>query len=255
MRKRNIVEIDEEKCTGCGLCVPSCAEGAIQIIDGKAKLVADVLCDGLGACLGDCPEDAIRIIEREADEFDEEEVKAHLSKVNSEPPRVAAHAGGCPGSRSMSLGHGGCPGSQSRSLAIAEDSEDVSVQSKLATWPVQLTLVSPHAPYLSGADLLLAADCVPFAYADFHQKLLRGRPVLIGCPKLDNPRAYVDKLTEILEVARPTTLTVAHMEVPCCMGIQQIARMAILQSDSEVELRVVVVGIRGDIQSDEVVAI
>ncbi len=252
MATRKIIQIDEDKCTGCGQCVPSCAEGAIQIIDGKARLVGDTYCDGLGACLGDCPEDALHIIEREADEFDEEAVKELLAKQQNEPKKVEdiPMMSGCPGSASRSLPTGGgCPGSQARSMAPATAAnDDEATPSQLGNWPVQLHLLSPMAPYLQGAELLIAADCVPFAYADFHQKLLRGRPVAIGCPKLDDTQAYVEKLTVILRDCGIKSLTVAHMEVPCCMGIVSVAETALRQSGVDIPFKTVCIGINGEVQ-------
>ncbi len=236
MGTRKIVEIDEERCNGCGLCVPNCAEGAIRIVNGKAKLLAENLCDGLGACLGECPEGAIRIIEREADAFDEAAVAAHLAPKAPAPP---VHAG-CPGNRMQQFQRPAPPVEATGGGAV----------SQLATWPVQLTLLSPQAPYLRGADLLLVADCVPVAYAGFHGNLLKGQPVVIGCPKLDDARSYVTKLAEIIQTAAPRSLTVAHMEVPCCTGLAQVARLALLEASSELELRTVVIGIRGDVKGD-----
>jgi Pyruvate/2-oxoacid:ferredoxin oxidoreductase delta subunit len=191
MAKRKIVQIDESKCDGCGMCVPSCAEGAIQIVDSKARLVSDVYCDGLGACLGECPQGAIAIVERDAEPFD----------------------------KPSALGH----------------------------WPIQLHLVPPQAPFLRDADLLLVADCVPFALADFHGRFLRGRPVLVGCPKLDDAEAYVAKLAAILKLASIRSLTVVHMEVPCCTGLVRIARAALAASGVEVPLEDVTISIRGKV--------
>lgn len=238
MALRNIVEIDEEKCNGCGDCVPSCAEGAIQIIDGKAKLLAEHLCDGLGACLGECPQDAIRIIQRDADDYDEAAVEQHLAQQQA---ATQAPAGGCPGSRAMAFG----------ARPAAAPASDQAAPSQLGNWPVQLHLASPHAPYFQGADLLLVADCVPFAYADFHRRFLRQQPVVIGCPKLDDAQAYVQKLTSILQSAHPRSLSVLHMEVPCCTGLARIAQLAILQADIDLEVRHVIVGLQGDIKSDQ----
>lgn len=235
---RKIVRIDEEKCNGCGECVPSCAEGAIQIVDGKARLLADNLCDGLGACLGDCPLGAITIEEREADEFDEEAVEEHL-KAAAPAPR-AAHAapasapgGGCPSARVQSFAPaaGGCP----------------SAPSRLAQWPVQLHLVPPSAPFLRGADLLLAADCAPFAYPDFHETLLKGKALLIACPKLDDTSPYLDKLTAMLSQNDIRSLTVVHMEVPCCSGLIHLARQALAASGRDIPLHTVRVVIRGEL--------
>jgi Fe-S-cluster-containing hydrogenase component 2 len=237
--KREIVKIDEEKCNGCGLCVPACAEGAIRIVDGKARLIADNLCDGLGACLGDCPMDAITIEQREADEFDEEAVEEHLAASGEEKPAAAhsSHQGGCPSARLMTFG-------KEESAPAAEGPG--SRQSQLRQWPVQMHLVPPSAPFLRDADLLLAADCVPFAYADFHRDFLQGKALLIGCPKLDDGQAYLHKLTAILENNDIKTLTVMHMEVPCCSGLIAIARQALAASGRDLQLETIRIGIQGE---------
>jgi len=245
---RKIVHIDEEKCDGCGLCVPSCAEGAIKIVNGKAQIAADNLCDGLGACLGDCPRDAITIIERDADEFDETAVEEHLqARSASEPVKPqAGHGGGHHGH-----GHGGgCPGSRAVSFAPAEAGQAAAagpVQSQLAQWPVQLHLVPVTAPYLKGAELLVTADCVPFAYANYHQDFLAGKVVVVGCPKLDDNGAYLTKLTEMFRVSGIKGVTVLRMEVPCCGGIVMAARQALAASGMEIPMREVTISIRGEI--------
>jgi Pyruvate/2-oxoacid:ferredoxin oxidoreductase delta subunit len=251
MTRRKIIHIDEALCNGCGQCVTACAEGAIKIIDGKAKLISDKYCDGLGACLGECPQDAIRIIEREADEFDEAAVN-HASQANP------AHASI---SKATSMPHSGCPGMAMKSFlpqisppqnagnivfpTSTESQENESAS--LANWPVQLHLVPPHAPFLKGADILLAADCVPAAMADFHRGFLQSRPLLIGCPKLDDTRAYVEKLAAILRVAAPRSLTVAHMQVPCCLGLMRIATEAITLAESDVPLHETIVSLQGKV--------
>jgi NAD-dependent dihydropyrimidine dehydrogenase PreA subunit len=240
---REIVKIDEDKCNGCGLCVPACAEGAIQIIDGKARLLADNLCDGLGACLGHCPEDAIIIEQRPADEFDEAAVEQHLHQQGSSPAQAHAHAhphgGGCPSSRVMS--------STSAPSANQADAA-VTRQSQLRQWPVQLHLVPPTAPFLQGADVLLAADCVPFAYADFHKDFLQNKALLIACPKLDNTEPYVAKLTAMIQQSQVKSITVMHMEVPCCTGLIHLARQAVEASGCEVRLDTIRIGLQGDIK-------
>ncbi len=232
MIKRQIVQIDEEKCDGCGLCVPSCEEGAIRIVDGKARLVSDVYCDGLGACLGHCPRGAISIVEREALPFDEAAVASHIGSTPSALPVLEAVGAGT---------SSGCPGMQARQLRPPKEpsrpvrsgdfnngaKRSASQRSGLANWPVQLHLVPPSAPYLRGAHLLLAADCAPLAVPDFHQRFLDGRPVLIGCPKLDDGQFYVQKLAQIVRTAAVREITVIRMEVPCCSGLTQIARAAI----------------------------
>ena len=236
---RKIVQIDQEKCDGCGLCVPSCAEGAIRIIDGKAEIAADNLCDGLGACLGDCPKDAITIIEREADHFDEAAVEKHLG-VTSHAPH-AAHGGGCPGSRAVSF-------APAPVAAATETPGSVAARpSQLAQWPVQLHLVPASAPYFQDADLLITADCVPFAYADYHRDFLAGKAVVIGCPKLDDNNAYLVKLTEIFRASRIKSITVLKMEVPCCGGIAIAAQQALAASGKEIPFKVVTISIRGEV--------
>ncbi len=252
MAIREMVVIDEEKCDGCGLCVPSCAEGAIQIIDGKAKLVSDNLCDGLGACLGDCPQGAITIEKREADEFDEEAVGKRLKDLGRapEPPHSApVQAGGCPSAQVQSFA--GCPSSQVKSVTPAVTTTgDAAGQrpSELRQWPIQLNLVPPTAPFLQGADLLLAADCVPFAYADFHKDMLKDNALLIACPKLDDGQAYIEKLSQIFADGGIKSLTIAIMEVPCCAGLTAIVRQALTQSGANIPLEIVTVGINGNIK-------
>jgi NAD-dependent dihydropyrimidine dehydrogenase PreA subunit len=236
---RKIVLIDREKCDGCGLCVPSCTEGAIKIVGGKAVLAADNLCDGLGACLGDCPQNAINIIEREADEFDEAAVEKHLHE--STPPNAAAephahHGGGCPGSRAVSL----APSPQA-------DEKTESRQSRLGQWPVQLSLVPTSAPYFQNADLVITADCVPFAYADYHRDFLAGKAVVIGCPKLDDNGFYTKKLTELFRVSAIKSITVLRMEVPCCGGIVMAARQALASAGKDIPFREVTISIRGEV--------
>lgn len=241
---RKIMTIDEEKCNGCGACIPSCAEGAIQIIDGKARLIADRYCDGLGACLGECPQGAITIIEREAEDFDEGAVERHLAQ-----PRVAA--GVCPSAAfAHSVAHG-CPSAAVRRFEKRDGAAlktSAASESALSQWPIQLTLVPPTAPFLQGADVLLAAHCVPFAYAGFHQHFLRDHALLIACPKLDDFQAHVAKLTQILRQADVKSLTVAHMEVPCCSGLAYMARQAIALSGKDIPLEEVVIGIGGDVK-------
>ncbi|MEJ2470311.1 MAG: 4Fe-4S binding protein [Desulfuromonadales bacterium] len=252
---RKMVKIDEEKCNGCGLCVPSCAEGAIQIIDGKARLIADNLCDGLGACLGDCPEGAITIEEREAEAFDESAVEQHLDKIGREP-QTEAHpqtpsASGCPSvaAESFTPPIGGCPSARMMNFSTAQEEPSAardSRSSRLAQWPIQLHLVPPTAPFFQNADVLLAADCAPFAYADFHEELLRGKALAIACPKLDDTTPYIDKLTAMITQSRIKSLTVVHMEVPCCNGLVMMAKQAIAQSGRDIPLETVCIGIRGD---------
>lgn len=257
--KRKMVKIDEEKCNGCGLCVPSCAEGAIQIIDGKARLLADNLCDGLGACLGDCPLDAITIEERDADEFDEVAVDQHLKDLGRKPlahghnPVPSAPAGGCPSAQVKSFAppSGGCPSSRAMSFTKPEVSAAAETAagprpSRLAQWPIQLHLVPPTAPFFQDADVLLAADCAPFAYADFQEELLKGKALAVACPKLDRTEPYVDKLTAMITQSNIKSLTVVHMEVPCCNGLVSMAKQAIANSGRDIPFETICIGIRGD---------
>ena len=242
MLKRRIVYIDQDKCDGCGQCIPACHEGAIEIVNGKAQLSEDKLCDGIGDCLGECPLDAIKIVEREADAFDEEAVKERLIQLSQEQERELPKAppvmGGCPGSRAMAFNK---PSSNN-------NDDGGEINSELAQWPVQLTLVPPAAPYFKEADLLVAADCVPLAFADFHRKLLKGKAVAIGCPKLDNGTSYVDKLSEIIKHNKLKSLTVAHMEVPCCFGLLQIVKSAIEKSGVDIKMEVINIGLDGTVK-------
>lgn len=258
--RRKIVQIDEAKCDGCGECIPSCAEGAIALVNGKARLSADALCDGLGACLGECPRGAITVTEREADAFDEAAVKVHLErlgKAHAAPPpaparpRLAiAQDGPAPG--------GGCPGSVSRviprrPLSVVPSASGPGLpgpgaESRLGQWPVQLHLVPISAPYFRDADLLVAADCVPFAYARFHEDLLAGKALVVGCPKLDDVRAYVEKLGRILASNDIRSVTVVRMEVPCCGGISTAARHGLAASGKDLPFRDVVVGVDGTLR-------
>ena len=252
---RKVVKIDEEKCDGCGVCVPACAEGALQIVDGKAKLVSETYCDGLGACLGECPQGAITIEEREANEFDEEAVEHHLhqrERIEEELPC------GCPSATVTQFEKEkvpfGCPSARVTRFDTVEGTgvapaDAASQRSMLGHWPVQLTLVPPGAPFLQGADLVLAADCVPFAYAGFHSDFLKDHALLVACPKLDDFQAHLSKLTEILRQSQVKSLSVVHMEVPCCSGLVHMAREAMRASGKEIPFREVTVGIRGDLMS------
>jgi len=234
---RKIVHIDEEKCNGCGLCVPSCAEGAIQIIDGKAKLVNEKYCDGLGDCLGECPQGAITIEERVAEEFDEHAVHHHLEEMK--------------GGEELPCGCSSATVTQFDPPAATEAGprEAAHQPSLLSHWPVQLRLVPPAAPFLRGADLLLTADCAPFAYGGFHQDFIKGRTLLVACPKLDDFQAHQEKLTEILRQSPVKNLTVVRMEVPCCSGLVHMAKQAIQMSGRDIPFREVIIGTRGDLKS------
>lgn len=241
MAKRKIVRIDEEKCTGCGLCIPNCAEGALQIIDGKAKLMSERFCDGLGACLGHCPEDAITVIEREAEDFDEKAVEAHLHQETKVQPKPAPVFGGCPSSRAMHF---------KVSEKHADTASGAHSASELIQWPVQLMLVPVNAPYFEDADLLVAADCVPFAYPDFHRDFLKGKTVVMGCPKLDDIEYYKEKLTEIFRANSIKSVTVPYMEVPCCFGLVKATEDAIAASGKKIPLKKIKIGIRGDMKPE-----
>lgn len=254
MATREIVRIDESLCDGCGDCVPSCAEGAIQVVDGKARLVSDVYCDGLGACLGHCPRGAITIVERDAAAFDAAAVEARLAArpAPPEPARVPAppHGGGCPGSRPQAFG--GAP-----FVPFAEPRGDAAAPapSRLRHWPVQLHLVPPTAPFFAGADVVLAADCVAFAMGDFHQRFLTGRSLAIACPKLDSQQEiYLQKLVAMIDDAAIASLTVVVMEVPCCSGLVRLAQEAVARAGRPVPLRVAVVGTRGEVLVEQQVA-
>lgn len=240
--KRNVIEIDQDKCIGCGLCTKACHQGAIQLVDGKAKLMSDSYCDGLGMCLPNCPVDAIQLVEKETDAFD-------VSRKDFALKQNGSTASGCAGSQAKSfvplaeLGKTedkpnlgcGCPGSNERSFVPltnqkVEETNVAIPQSQLRQWPVQLHLVNVNAPYLAGANLLIAADCTPFAYADFHNKFMRGKVTLIGCPKLDDTNAYLEKLTEIFRVNNISSVSVVRMSVPCCGGITRTVQEAIKRS-------------------------
>ena len=231
---RNIVKIDEEKCNGCAECVNACAEGAIKIVDGKAKLVSDVYCDGLGACLGHCPQDAITIEKRECVQFDEEATKKHLAKEQNAAKQTGFV---CPGTMSRQLREKGRP----------TESGAAEITSQLSHWPIQLKLVSPGAAYFANADLLLVADCVPFAMGDFHSRFLKGHSIVVGCPKLDDANFYIEKLAQILKANELNSLTVIHMEVPCCRGLTEIARRAIALAEVDLPFKDITVALDGGI--------
>jgi ferredoxin len=244
---RDIIRIDEEKCDGCGRCVTACAEGAIEIIDGKARLVSETYCDGLGACIGKCPRGALTIEAREADAFDEKAAKRHLAPgasgaAASVSSRAAVHncAFTCPGSAAQVLRDRG-------TIPVASTSNGAAPSAELGQWPVQLHLVPVTAPYFQNADLLISADCVPFAFADFHRRFLRGRALVVGCPKLDDVDSYRQKLAEIFRQNDIRMVEVAHMEVPCCFGLVRLVQMALKDSGNSIPLVLTEVGIRGEI--------
>ncbi len=240
--RRKIIEIDESLCNGCGQCIVDCAESALRIVDGKARLVEDKYCDGLGACLQGCPTGALRIIEREAIDFDEEAVQELLrqQKAAGESPKKQ----GCPSSALQSFA-AQTPCQQANRPANLQNSG----ASALSHWPVQVRLVPPNAPFLKGADLLIAADCAPIAYAGFHQDLLSGRAVMMGCPKFDNAEAYVQKFTELLTQSGVKSLLLAIMEVPCCQGMAAIVKKAMQVAGSKIPAEVAVISTRGEIVS------
>jgi len=232
---RKIIKIDEQKCNGCGDCALACAEGAIQIVDGKARLVSEHYCDGLGVCIGECPQGALTIEERECFKFDETAVEQHLAEQTHKEPLPC-----------------GCPSTTVMHFAVKKEPpptpEAASPHSRLTQWPVQLSLVPPYAPFLQGAELLLVADCVPFAYAGFHQELLEGHAIAVACPKLDNIQAHRQKLTDILRHADIKSLTVVHMEVPCCFGLVHMAQEALKASGKTIPFKEVTVGIKGGLK-------
>ena len=277
MAKRDIITIDEEKCTGCGNCVPGCPEGALQIIDGKARLINDLFCDGLGACIGDCPEDAISVENREAEPYDEVKVMGNIVKQGKNT--IKAHLVHLKDHGETELLKQatdyleenqidnpledeaedklpcGCPGSSVRDMRdVAEEEDDsagVKQRSELRQWPVQIHLVPPNAPYFDNADLLIAADCVPFAYGNFHRDLLKGKILLVGCPKLDDAAFYKDKITEILKNNNIKSVTVAHMEVPCCFGLVKLVEDALEATGKDIPYDDVTIKVDGEILETE----
>jgi NAD-dependent dihydropyrimidine dehydrogenase PreA subunit len=240
-RVRQIINIDEEKCNGCGLCVTACAEGALQVIDGKAKLVSETYCDGLGACLGECPQGALTFETREADDFDEAAATAHVGATGHSHHAHSEHK------------HGGfvCPSAQvlDRTHEAPTDRPATagSVPSELRQWPVKLYLVNPEAPYFNGADLLLAADCVPFALGSFHSDFLRGKTLVTGCPKFDDVQGYLGKLDSIVSLNTIKSITVIQMEVPCCSGLLRLVEMAVSASGKNIPIETVVVSLTGEV--------
>ncbi len=281
--KRKIITIDEEKCDGCALCIPNCPEGAIRIIDGKAKLVSDALCDGLGACLGNCPRGAITIEERETEAYDERRVienviaqgddalKAHIrhlmehretenlqvafsvlkaqGKIPSAGRSMTHEGGGCPGSRSMNFAKP--PATAAGGTGPGQETAAGKRPSQLTHWPIQLHLISPRAPQYHKKDLLLAADCVPFTLADFHRDYLQGRALAIACPKLDDGQEiYLEKLIALIETAEVNTITVMTMEVPCCGGLLRLAQEAAGKAARKIPVKHVMVSLQGEILSE-----
>ena len=245
-KMRQIIQIDEEKCTGCGQCILACAEGALALVDGKAKLVGEIYCDGIGACIGECPEGALTIVKREADEFDEEAVEKHLqnahkSGINIEDSPQKTLACGCPSSVMTTL---------EKKRQSDPAGTPLAGVSELGHWPIKLQLLGPHAPFLRGADLILLADCAAVAYPNLHQHLLKDRAVAMGCPKLDNLENHIQRLAEILKGASPQSLTVVHMEVPCCKAFVSAAHEAIRRSGAHVPLNYIVIARDGTIMEE-----
>lgn len=271
--KRKIIRIDEAKCNGCGVCIPDCPEGALQLIDGKARLVSDLFCDGLGACIKACPTGAMTTEEREAEPYDEYKVmenvvkggvnviKAHLSHLKDhrqdefftqavdflkkngfEVPVLEEKPLAC-----------GCPGMMQKDLsrikkAALQQPQAANIQSELNNWPIQLKLLNPNAPYLKNADLLIAADCTAFAYANFHQKFIKNKVLIMFCPKLDNDlQVYVDKLAAIFETQDINSVTIVHMEVPCCGGVEMIVKEALIQSGKNIIMKDYTVSLTGEL--------
>jgi len=280
MTKRKIIKINEEQCNGCGACIPNCPEGAIQVIDGKARLISDIFCDGLGACIGHCPQDAITTEERDAESYNEKKVMeniikagdntvlAHLNHLKDhgektylkqaldflkeknitvpfkEEHTTPHHACGCPGAKTMDF-----------SIETQEKKTEPGVRkSHLGQWPVQLHLVTPNASYFQGSKVLLVADCVAYALGDFHKDYLHGNSLAIACPKLDsNLDSYLQKLTALIDDAHITSLTVMTMEVPCCRGLLTLAQQAISQASRKIPIKSIVVGIKGTIIREETI--
>lgn len=283
--KRQIIKIDEAKCDGCGNCVTGCHEGALQVIDGKARLISDLLCDGLGACIGECPQDAIKIETRAAEPYDEVKVmdgmvrhgpntiKAHLQhlkdhaqkaflkqafdylKQNNIPnPLEEETMSHHHDHKNGGHGQGGCPGSRSMDLRGPAGGEETSgpVASQLRQWPVQLHLASPMAPYFQKADVVVAADCTAFAYGNFHNDFMKGKAIVIACPKLDDGQEiYLEKVQALIEDAKINTLTVVTMEVPCCGGLLAMVKQAAAAANRKVPIKSVVIGIQGGIKSED----
>ena len=246
MPLRKIIFIDEEKCDGCGACITGCAEGALRVIDGKARLVSDSYCDGLGACLGDCPRDALKIVEREAVDFDEEAALAHMARQEKDetkaPEDLPTLACGCPGSLVQTLEPISAP-----RPGIFEDQPEPKQASSLGNWPIQLHLVPPRAPFLQEAELLLAADCTGFSLTALHRDLLPGKALLIACPKLDNVESYKIKLAEIFKKNRIKGVTVLYMTVPCCAGLIHLVKQALEASGQAIPLRFVKIDPGGEV--------
>jgi len=282
--KRTIIKIDEEKCNGCGLCVSGCHEGALQIINGKARMISELFCDGLGACIGECPEGAIELENREAEPYNEDAVMERISKKGSDTVLahlkhlkdhgetqyynqgveflkrnnikidissitekvsnvIHNHTSGCPGMKTLDFRK---VNEQNNTLDVG-----IEVDSQLRQWPVQLHLLNPMASYLKNSDLVLAADCVAFAYGNFHNQFLKNKSLAIACPKLDSGKEiYIKKISAMIDEARINTLSVLMMEVPCCSGLLQIAKMAVEASERKIPIKSTIISLQGEIISE-----
>lgn len=267
--KRDVIRINEEKCTGCGDCITGCPEGALQVIDGKARLISDLFCDGLGACIGTCPQGAIEIEQREAEPYDEKRVMANIVKggenvIKAHLQHLQEH--GEEGYLQQAIDYlnkndmhvpdyedkplaCGCPGSMTQDISPPNPTEEpVMLTAQLKNWPIQLQLLNPNAPYLKNADLLLAADCAPFAYANFHQRFLKDKVLIIFCPKLDQTiEQYIDKLAAIFKKQDIKSITIVHMEVPCCSGIEVIVKRALEKANKNIIIKDYTISINGEI--------
>jgi ferredoxin len=283
--KRTIIKIDEEKCNGCGLCVSGCHEGALQLIDGKARMISELYCDGLGACIGDCPVGAIELEEREAEPYNEEAVMERISKkgqktvlahlkhlkdhgeteffnqgvdylkrnninidlsslIEKEENKSHKHSGGCPGMKVMDF--------RNQAEQNIQTSNEIKINSQLRQWPVQLHLLNPVASYFRNSDVVLAADCVAFAYGNFHNHFLKGKTLAIACPKLDSGKEiYIEKISAMIDEAKINTLSVLMMEVPCCGGLLQIAKLAVQASARKIPIKSIIISLQGEIISEE----
>ena len=242
---RKIIEIDEELCDGCGNCIIACAEGAIQIVEGKAKVIADKYCDGLGACLGDCPQGALKVIEREADEFDEEAVEELLKQQKED--KTAPAACGCPSTALKTFPT--ATKDHACNCANEAKAHPSGGPSALGHWPVKIRLVPAGAPFLKGSDLLIAADCVPVAYPSFHKDFLKDKTVMTGCPKFDDADGYVDKLAQVFAESGIKSITTVIMEVPCCSGMPTIIKKALEKSGADLPFTEIVISAQGNIIS------
>jgi NAD-dependent dihydropyrimidine dehydrogenase PreA subunit len=259
--KRSIIEIDEDRCNGCGECIVACAEGALELIDGKARLVSDVYCDGLGACLGGCPTGALKVIEREAPEFSEEAVKEREQRSKVQGARSGEETmAGCPGSAAMTLKRptiGGCPGAAAMTMkggsayGAATGADAAPTASELTHWPIKLELIRPDAPFLRGADMILLADCGGVSIPDLHRRFLRDRVVAIACPTFGDLEAHLERLTALITTGGVASLTVVHMEVPCCRGLVYAAERAVERAGVDIELTRIKVGRDGKVMEEE----